>query len=45
MKVDFFNAATIELHSPEEVPAYDSVVMPFNTSDEIAFIYKATETL
>lgn len=45
MKVDFYTAATIELHSPDELPVHDSVVMQFKPSDAMSITYKVTETL
>ncbi|XP_055307141.1 sodium channel protein Nach-like [Sitodiplosis mosellana] len=46
IRVDFYNmSATIEIHSSEEVPVYDSAVMEFNPSDEIAITFQITETL
>lgn len=46
IRVDFYNvSATIEIHSPEDVPVYDAAVMQFNPSDDISISYKVTETL
>ncbi|XP_031616334.1 sodium channel protein Nach-like [Contarinia nasturtii] len=46
MSIEFYNvSATIEIHSPEEPPVYDSDVMQFKPADEITIIYKVTETL
>lgn len=49
VKLDFYSSldvsATIELHSPEEVPVYDSPVIQVKAAAEIACVYKFTETL
>lgn len=46
LRVDFYNiSATIEVHSPEELPAFDSSVLQFNPNEELTITYKFTETL
>lgn len=49
VKLDFYSSldvsATIELHSPDEVPVYDSPVIEVKAAEEITCIYKVTETL
>lgn len=49
-KLDFFSTSnvsiTVEIHSPEQVPVYDSSpVIQVNTATEVTYIYKVTETL
>lgn len=47
IKVDFYNeSATIEVHSPDEVPVFDSPLLnQFNPSGDLTIIYKFTDTL
>lgn len=47
-KLDFFSTpnVTVEIHSPEQVPVYDSSpVIQVNAATEVTYIYKVTETL
>lgn len=48
-KVDFYTSldvsATIEIHSPDEVPVRDSPVIQVTSSAEVTYVYKVTETL
>lgn len=45
IKVDWNESATIEIHSPDEVPVFDSTVIQFKPSYELTITYKITETL
>lgn len=47
LRIDLYNVfATIEVHSPEEVPVYDSSDLHhFNSSEHLSITYKIIETL
>lgn len=46
LRIDFYNvSATIEVHSPEELPVFDSPVLQINPNQELSITYKFTETL